>query len=130
MIRAALAEDLPLLAAVERAAAALLRGTRLDWAADAATLPATLLEEAAAHGPLWTAWRAEAGVLRGDLFIEKLSVAQPHQRAGLGRALLGHAIRQARDRGLPGVSLTTDHDLGWSAPFYASAGFLVVAGAC
>jgi ribosomal protein S18 acetylase RimI-like enzyme len=135
MIRAALAEDLPLLSAVERSAAALFRGTRMDWAADGPTLSAAVLEEAAAHGLLWTAWRAEAGVvgfllasvLRGDLFVEELSVAREHQRAGFGRALLSQAVRQARERGLAGVSLTTDHDLAWNAPFYASAGFLVVA---
>jgi len=136
VIRAALAEDLALLPAVERSAAALLRGTRMDWAADGPTLAPALLEEAAAHGLLWCAWRAEAGVvgfllaslLQGDLFIEELSVALPHQRAGFGRALLGHAVRQARERGLAGVSLTTDHDLGWCAPFYAAAGFMVVSG--
>jgi ribosomal protein S18 acetylase RimI-like enzyme len=136
VIRAALAEDLALLPAVECSAAALLRGSRLGWVADGPTLPAVMLEEAASHGLLWCAWRAEAGVvgfllagvLDGELFVEELSVAQPHQRGGIGRALLGHAVRQARERGLDGVSLTTDHDLAWSAPFYASAGFRVAAG--
>lgn len=134
MIRAALPDDLPLLAAVERSAAALFRGTRLDRLAESPTLPPAMLEEAATHGLLWTAWRAEAGIvgfllasrLEGDLFIEEVSVAAGHQRAGFGRALLGHALRQGRDQGLAGVSLTTDHDLPWNAPFFASAGFQVV----
>ncbi|MFC7551530.1 GNAT family N-acetyltransferase [Pseudoroseomonas wenyumeiae] len=134
MIRNALPEDLPHLAAVERSAAALFRGTRMDWVADGPTLAPAMLEEAAARGHLWVAWHAEggavgfllAGALDGDLFIEELSVAQDHQRRGFGRALLGQAVRRAREEGLAGVSLTTDHDLPWNAPFYASAGFQVL----
>ncbi|MDB5370119.1 MAG: putative acetyltransferase [Roseomonas sp.] len=136
MIRAALPEDLPLLAAVERSAAALFIGTRMEWAASGPTLPASMLEEAAALGLLWVAWRAEAGVagflmagiLAGDLFIEELSVAAEHQRRGFGRALLQRAVSHAREAGLAGLSLTTDHDLAWNAPFYASAGFKILSG--
>ncbi|MBC9179158.1 GNAT family N-acetyltransferase [Pseudoroseomonas ludipueritiae] len=134
MIRQALPDDLPHLAAVERSAAALFRGTRMDWAADGPTLAPSMLEEAAARGHLWVAWHAEGGVigflladaLDGDLFIEELSVAQSYQRHGFGRALLGQAVRRAREEGMAGVSLTTDHDLPWNAPFYASAGFQVL----
>jgi GNAT superfamily N-acetyltransferase len=134
VIRAALPADLPLLPAVERSAATLLRGTRMDWAADSPTIPAAMLEEAAADGLVWVAWRAEAGVvgfllasrLGNELFVEELSVAGEHQRHGFGRSLLGHAVRWAREAGLAGVCLTTDHDLPWNAPFYASAGFVVV----
>jgi GNAT superfamily N-acetyltransferase len=134
VIRAALPEDLSRLAAVERSAAGLLRGTRMDWAAGGPVLAPAMLEEAAARGHLWVAWHAEEGAigflladaLDGDLFIEELSVAEAHQRRGLGRALLRHAIDRARTEGLAGVSLTTDHDLPWNAPFYASAGFRVL----
>jgi GNAT superfamily N-acetyltransferase len=131
LIRDALPEDLPHLAAIERSAAALFRGTRMDWVADGPTLAPAMLEAAAARGHLWVAWQAEGGIvgflladaLEGDLFIEELSVAEDHQRRGLGRALLGQALRRAREEGLAGVSLTTDHELPWNAPFYASAGF-------
>jgi GNAT superfamily N-acetyltransferase len=136
LIRAALPEDLPLLPAVERSAAALFRGTRMGWAADGPTLAPAVLEEAAARGQLWVAWRPGAGaagflladVLDGDLFVEELSVAREHQRLGLGRALLAHAVDQARDQGLAGISLTTDRDLPWNAPFYAGSGFQVLDG--
>jgi GNAT superfamily N-acetyltransferase len=137
LIRAALPEDLPLLPAVERSAAALFRGTRMGWVADGPTLAPAVLEEAAARGHLWVAARPGSGaagflladVLDGDLFIEELSVARDHQRHGFGRALLAHAVHRARDGGLAGVSLTTDRDLPWNAPFYAEAGFQVLDGA-
>lgn len=136
MIRQALPEDLPHLAQVERSAAAVFRGTRMDWAADGPTLAPAVLEEAATRGHLWVARQDGAGVagflladvLDGDLFVEELSVAREHQRRGFGRALLDRAVHQAQESGLAGVSLTTDRDLPWNRPFYASAGFRLLDG--
>jgi GNAT superfamily N-acetyltransferase len=56
------------------------------------------------------------------LFIDELSVHADFQRHGIGRALMKRALGEVR-KGLDGAALTTDRELPWNAPFYASLGF-------
>lgn len=129
MIRPATTADLPALAAVERSAASLFRGTHMDWAADGPTLPRRLLAAGLRHGLLLVAEdRAPVGFIlatpaHGTLYIQELSVAASHQRRGLGTALLAALAKRARATGSTTLMLTTDRDLPWNRPFYARAGF-------
>lgn len=135
MIRLARRADLPLLPAIERAAATLFHGTHMDFAAgDAVNAPATF---AAAHRRDLL-WVAEAdGELAGfmiaeptqsGLYLREMAVAPFAQRRGLGAALLLASCAAAAPRRLAAVWLTTDRVLPWNAPFYARHGFAIVEG--
>jgi GNAT superfamily N-acetyltransferase len=47
-------------------------------------------------------------------------------RQGIGRRLIEHAARYARQHGLAGLTLTTFADVPWNAPYYERCGFRVV----
>jgi GNAT superfamily N-acetyltransferase len=134
MIRPATLADLPAVAAVERSASALFAGTHMDWAAGGLTLPRRMLRAGVARGTLLVADEGGpmgvnvSGPAYGTLFFEELSVAVPHQRRGVGRALLVAMERRARELGVAALTLTTDRTLAWNRPFYASAGFSEVDG--
>ena len=131
LVRPARPADLPGLAAVERSASALFAGTHLHWVLQAGPFPADILLASQRAGLAWVAESGRDGVVgflvatdqRPSLFIEELSVATPHQRRGLGQALLDAAVRHAARCGYGSVSLTTDRDLAWNRPFYERAGF-------
>lgn len=56
----------------------------------------------------------------------QMDVDPTHARRGHGRALLRHAMAQARGGGYAAAVLTTLSDVPWNAAFYASEGFAVV----
>lgn len=64
-----------------------------------------------------------AGVSGGALHIWQLAVLHEQQGRGLGRALIDAGIRQARERSLSEVTLTTFRDLAWNERFYRKLGF-------
>ena len=60
----------------------------------------------------------------GWLYVELFHIPEPHRRAGLGRAMLRMAEREALARGCVGVRLET---YSFQAPgFYARMGYTVV----
>lgn len=60
----------------------------------------------------------------GDaLYIAEVDVDFEHQRQGLGRALVEHAVEAARAEGLTFVGLTTATTPPWNAPAYRLMGF-------
>ncbi len=152
-IRAATSHDLPLLAAIERAAAvrfspddlppalreqatspkAFETGWRggLLWVADIATGHAEAeLDTGHAEADTAAASPALAGfalaAVYGDwLHLKEMSVHPDHGRLGIGRSLLDVVIAEAAARRLRGVTLTTFAHVPWNAPFYAKAGFRV-----
>jgi len=133
MIRPAIVADLAALPAIERSAAALFAGTHMAWAI---ALPAGGMETyrlSLDQRLLLVAERDSlvgfiAGSFASDcVFIEELSVAQSHQRSGIGRALLERLVREAEMRGKRAVGLTTDRELPWNRPFYLTAGFVDLA---
>ncbi|MDO8069545.1 MULTISPECIES: GNAT family N-acetyltransferase [unclassified Janthinobacterium] len=132
-IRTAGSADLPLLAQVERSAAALFAqaGPGLAWLAQGEPLPLSTLQALQREGGVWVAadGHAEpagflaAEPLDGQLFIVELSVALPHQRQGVGARLLDAAAAHARAQGCAGLTLSTYRHLPWNAPYYARHGF-------
>jgi GNAT superfamily N-acetyltransferase len=127
-------DDLAKLPRVELAANALFAGRALAGvAADATGLDE--LAHAHAAGLLWVA-RAPDGepigfalceLVDGAVHLEEMDVDPAHGRRGLGRALLDAVIEWAKRAGHPAVTLTTFRDVPWNAPFYARAGFQVLA---
>lgn len=61
------------------------------------------------------------------LHLWELDVRRELQGRGIGRLLIAAVADGARERGLPGVTLTTFRDIPWNAPFYARVGFRLLA---
>ncbi|WP_312179209.1 GNAT family N-acetyltransferase [Arthrobacter sp.] len=131
-VRAATEADLARLPALEAASDTLLTGMpgissgallRLPPPAAAGELAAALQILVAGDPVAGFARIEEAG---GFAHLEQLSVHPAAAGAGLGRALLNAALHWARERGYPGMTLCTFSEVPFNAPFYRSAGFVVV----
>ena len=59
-----------------------------------------------------------------SLWIEELYVAPEHRRTGVARALLGEALRFAREQGAAGVDLETTPGHAAAEQLYVQAGFI------
>jgi GNAT superfamily N-acetyltransferase len=70
---------------------------------------------------LFTISTAEGGPVA---LLEDVIVARPHRRRGVGKALLGHALCWAEDKGLLRLSLLTDPENAAAMQFYAGLGFV------
>jgi ribosomal protein S18 acetylase RimI-like enzyme len=66
---------------------------------------------------------AVAGPLAGHFHLRELSVDPAFGRRGIGTSLVETVIEASRERGFPGVTLTTFRDVPFNAPFYARLGF-------
>lgn len=64
-----------------------------------------------------------ASVLDGDAHVEQVSVHPVAAGRGIGRDLLDHLSRWAREQGMTAVTLTTFRDVPWNAPYYERLGF-------
>ena len=129
-VRLAQSDDIGALAAIERSAAELFRGTVMELAIDDSALERAILESALSENTLWIAEHdgVPVGFLCGSrqealLYIDELAVAAEYQGHGLGRALLARCILEARGW-FDGIALTTDRELPWNGPFYARSGFV------
>ena len=133
LFRPAISEDLPCLAGIERAAAALFPPGRVPD--PDSTLPVHLLQTALAQGLLFVATLDDEVVafaiceaIDGYLHLAEVSVHPTHGRQGIGRALVERVIAESRTRSLEGVTLTTFADISWNAPFYRRVGFVEAPG--
>jgi GNAT superfamily N-acetyltransferase len=132
-IRPATLADVPSLPALEKAAGEAFRGTPHAWIADDRVTEAGEYPPFIADDAVWVAeiGGALAGLLiaheQGDAFyIAEVAVHGAHQKQGIGRALMAHAIAEARRRGLSAVTLTTFSNVAFNRPFYESLGFRVL----
>lgn len=135
VIEPARSDDLAKLAQVEIAANALFAGRGLAGVVANDSTSLDELAHAQAAGLLWVA-REPAGepvgfalleLVDGQAHLEEIDVDPAHGRRGIGRALLDAVVAWARSAGLRAVTLTTFRDVPWNAPFYARAGFRVLA---
>ncbi|HEX4759455.1 MAG TPA: GNAT family N-acetyltransferase [Thermoleophilaceae bacterium] len=81
-------------------------------------------------GAAWLFWagaHATPSPPQATLYVDALAVDEHSRRRGVARALLGEAERQARERGLPAVSLDTALDNKAARSLYLSEGFDEVA---
>ena len=129
-ITAARPRDLPLLPAIEVAAATLLAGH-----APASVLTETTsqadLEEAQRRGRLWVALAEDVPVGFAHIevleptvaHLEEIDVHPDHGQRGVGTELVFSVCRWAAANGYSCVTLTTFRDVPWNMPFYARLGF-------
>lgn len=66
---------------------------------------------------------AASGTVDGALHLEELAVDPAVGRRGVGSRLLEEVCRQALDKGLSAVTLTTFRDVSWNGPWYTRRGF-------
>ena len=125
---------LPLLNAIELAAAKLFPDDYLPEHILSDKVPMDVLLAAQAQGLLWVVVDAGGSpvgyvlvqVVDGMALLAQVDVHPDLGRQGLGRALIRHAMRRIREQGFPECYLTTFSDIAWNAPFYAKLGFGVV----
>jgi GNAT superfamily N-acetyltransferase len=129
-LRPAHADDLPLLAAIEIDAFATL-AEALGVERDAHALSLDILRQSLGEDLLFVAVDVShrpiaflaAAAIESTLYVIELDVVTEWQRRGIGRALMRRAIDTARVRDFIGVTLTTDRQIAFNAPFYRSLGF-------
>ncbi|MBN9552251.1 MAG: GNAT family N-acetyltransferase [Alphaproteobacteria bacterium] len=137
-IRPARAEDAEALPGIEQSAGLAFRAIpELAWLADGDNVSAQRHRALIADGACWIGADdrdrpvgfLSAGIEGDTLHIWELDVSLDRQGQGIGRALLGRAVADARRRGLAAVTLTTFRAVAWNAPFYRKFGFRVLEGA-
>lgn len=126
--------DLPLLPAIELAAARLLTG-HAPSAVLSETTSQFALRKARRAKRLWVALAGDEPVgfahvvvhERGVAHLEELDVHPTHGRRGVGRRLVQTVCAWATSHGFEAVTLSTFRDPPWNMPFYARLGFVPVA---
>jgi len=122
---------LPLLADIERAAAAFFPDRVINPSLRAGVVPSGILENAQIDKRLWVVLDADNTpvgfaivIPEGDsAFLHEIDVHPNHQRQGLGRQLIQKVIDWAKSQGFATVSLTTFETVPWNAPYYERLGF-------
>lgn len=130
LIASARAADVPLIPAIERAAATLLCGHAPESALSETT-SVDVLDDARGDGRLWVALAGDEPVgyalvrpLGDDCaHLEEIDVHPDHGRRGLGRRLVAEVCAWAAALGYPSVTLTTFRNVPFNMPFYARLGF-------
>lgn len=134
MIHAADSRDIPLLNAIESAAAARFPPGMLPAAVLRECVPAAVLARAAERGRLWVDRDASRQItgyafweqIDGAALLAQIDVLPAYGRRGIGTSLVRHIVRQAGQAGLPHVYLTTFSTVAWNMPFYQKLGFVCI----
>jgi GNAT superfamily N-acetyltransferase len=132
-IRSARADELHLFATIEIDAFWALHEAGAV-ACEPTSLPLEVLEQSLAQDLLFVAVDGNdrpfgflAGIRKdGSVHIAELDVVRRWQKRGVGRRLMEAAIEAARAQDAAGVTLTTDRQVAFNAPFYASMGFRIL----
>lgn len=133
-IRPANADELGVVAQIERDADELFRTVGLDAIPDGAPTPPNAYAPSQAAGRLLVAV-TEAGRVAGFVRIElvdglphleQVSVRPADARRGLGRSLMTAAEDWARRRGHTHLTLTTYRDVPWNGPSYERLGWQAI----
>lgn len=128
------ADELGVLPGIEQRAGELLKGHEAYPVFAAHGLDLPTLQDGLERRQLWVVDAAGGGIagyllageLAGEFHVLQMDVDPAHARRGHGRALLRHALVQARVGGYRSAVLTTLSDVPWNAAFYASEGFVTV----
>lgn len=62
----------------------------------------------------------------GHPHIQELDIHPDHGRRGLGGAMIEAVCEWARANGQTAITLTTERDIPWNAPYYARLGFEIL----
>lgn len=133
-IRQATADHIPLLAAIEIAAAGIFPPGSIPDHIRADSTPIEMLFEAVKDGLLWVALSEEGKpvgyalvqLIEDAALLAQMDVHPAHMRQGIGSTLVGQVVEQLRLLKKTTLYLTTFTHVPWNAPFYAKLGFVVV----
>jgi GNAT superfamily N-acetyltransferase len=133
-IRSARVEELPLLARIERSAAALFLDTPYAFLANDEPLSLDFVQQRFQAGQVWVAVDKQDVVVGfaitrevdDTIYLQEMDVDPAHGRRGLGAALVETVCTWAKLHGYKAISLSTFRDLPWNAPFYAKLGFRIL----
>jgi GNAT superfamily N-acetyltransferase len=134
LIRAARAEELPLLAQIERSAAILFLDTPYAVLANDEPLSLDFVRQRFQAGQVWVAADPKDLVVGfaitrevdNTIYLQEMDVVPAHGRRGLGSALIEAVCTWAQLQSYGTIWLSTFRDLPWNAPFYAKLGFRIV----
>jgi ribosomal protein S18 acetylase RimI-like enzyme len=126
-------KDLPVLPAIELAAATLLSGHAPESVLNETT-SLDVLKTAQSDGLLWVALADDVpvGFARVEVvepsvaYLEEIDVHPDHGRRGLGRRVVTMICAWAAAAGYQSVTLITFRDIPWNMAFYARFGFEVI----
>ncbi|WP_405150207.1 GNAT family N-acetyltransferase [Nocardia salmonicida] len=66
------------------------------------------------------------GLVDGQPHIDQVSVDPAHAGARIGKRLIDHAVRWAKDHDLHEITLTTFAEVPWNGPYYERLGFAYI----
>ena len=130
-IRFARAEELTLLAQIERSAAILFIDTPYAFLVNAEPLSLDFVQQRFQAGQLWVAVDRDDVVVGfaitrevdRTIYLQEIDVDPKHGQRGLGTALIETISDWAQFHRHDTISLSTFSDLPWNAPFYAKLVF-------
>jgi ribosomal protein S18 acetylase RimI-like enzyme len=134
-IRSAHAEELTLLAQIERSAAVLFLNTPYAFLANDEPLSLDFVQQRFQVGQIWVAVDKQDVVVGfaitrevdDTIYLQEMDVDPAHGRRGLGAALVETVCTWAQLQGYCAISLSTFRDIPWNAPFYSKLGFHILA---
>ncbi|MEV0250982.1 GNAT family N-acetyltransferase [Nocardia sp. NPDC050712] len=130
-IRQASESDLPVLQDIERAAGKPFAGIGMQAVADDDPPTLATLREFQRAGRAWVlpddtdhpiAYLV-LGLVDGNAHIDQVSVDPDHAGHRIGKGLIDHAVRWAKDQDLQAITLTTFTEVPWNGPYYERLGF-------
>jgi GNAT superfamily N-acetyltransferase len=130
-IRSAHAEELTLLAQIERSAAILFLDTPYAFLVNAEPLSLDFVRQRFQAGQVWVAIAPDNLVVGfaitrevdNTIYLQEMDVDPAHGRRGIGSALVEAVCDWAQLHDYHGISLSTFRNLPWNAPFYSKLGF-------
>jgi GNAT superfamily N-acetyltransferase len=130
-IRLARAEELTLLAQIERSAAVLFLDTPYAFLVNSEPLSLDFVQQRFRVGQVWVAIAPDNIVvgfaitreIDDTIYLQEMDVAPAHGRRGIGSALVETVFDWAKLQGYQTISLSTFRNLPWNAPFYSKLGF-------
>jgi GNAT superfamily N-acetyltransferase len=134
-IRSARAEELTMLAQIERSAAVLFLDTPYAFLANDEPLSLDFVQQRFQVGQVWVALAPHDDVVVGfaitrevddTIYLQEMDVDPVHGRRGLGSALVKRVGDWAKLHGYWAISLSTFRDILWNAPFYSKLGFHIL----
>ena len=131
-IKQATADHVPLLGAIEIAAAGIFPPDSIPDHIRSDSVPVDILLEAVQDGLLWVALAGDGKpvgyalvqLVEDAALLAQMDVHPDHMRKGIGSALIMRAVEQLREK--TALYLTTFVHVPWNAPFYAKLGFVAL----
>lgn len=133
MIRLAIETDLHHLPEIEKAAAKLFESVGLYELFSSHTSAIETYREYMKKKQLWVAVADEkpvgfalASTIDNHAYLSEIDVHPHYGKRGIGKALVETVCEWAQEQGFEAITLSTQKNVAWNAPFYAKLGFEIM----